>query len=227
MTHLLELADVAKSYPGPEGGPPAEVLRGVTWQLDDGESAAIVGPSGSGKSTLLNLAGALDVPTAGRVRLGGIDLATAGEKELARVRRELVGFVFQQHLLVPHLTVFENVLLPLLADRRGPLPEGYARELLERVGLTHRLQHRPAQLSGGEQQRVALARALVRQPRLVLADEPTGSLDRLTAATVAQTLLDLHTSLRFALVVVTHSSELAARLARRWTLVDGRLKPLP
>lgn len=225
-TPLLDMLNVTKTYPGPDGGPPVEVLRGVTWQLNDGESAAIVGPSGSGKSTLLNLAGALDVPTSGAVRLGGVNLAEADDTKLARVRRELVGFVFQQHLLMPHLTVLENVLLPLLADQRGAAPEEYARELLDRVGLSSRLHHRPAQLSGGEQQRVALARALVRRPRLVLADEPTGSLDRATALVTTQVLWDLYQALGFALVVVTHSLELASRMARRWTLAEGRLEPL-
>ncbi|MCX7819604.1 MAG: ABC transporter ATP-binding protein [Kiritimatiellae bacterium] len=226
MTPLLEFREVYKSYPGPDGGPPVEVLRGVDWRLEEGEAAVIVGPSGSGKSTLLNLAGALDIPTAGTVRLQGTDLTRADDATLAAVRRECVGFVFQQHLLMPHLTVLENVLLPLLADRRGPVPEEYARELLDRVGLTPRLHHRPAQLSGGEQQRVALARALVRRPALLLADEPTGSLDRTTAAAVASLLMELHTSLRFAMVVVTHSAELASRLPRQWTLHDGRLRPL-
>jgi len=188
---------------------------------------AVVGPSGSGKSTLLNLAGALDVPTSGSIRLGGIALTGADDDTLARVRRDVVGFVFQQHHLIPHLTVLENVLLPLLADHRGPVSDERARELLERVGLSSRLDHRPNQLSGGEQQRVALARALVRQPRLVLADEPTGSLDRSTAAKVADVLLDLHRTLGFTLVVVTHSTELAAHMASRWTIADGHLLALP
>jgi len=205
------------------GGETVEVLRGVSFALAAGEALAVTGPSGSGKSTLLHVLGTLDAPSSGRVEIDGRDPAGLAEPELARFRNRAIGFVFQEHHLLPQYTVLENALLPALAfpgDRAAARDR--ARELLERVGLGHRLRHRPAELSGGERQRVAVARALVNRPGLLLCDEPTGSLDRDSAAAVAELLFGLHREEGAALVVVTHDDGLAARLPRRCRLVDGR-----
>ena len=184
----------------------------------------MTGPSGSGKSTLLNVLGALEPPSAGRVTLFGTDPFTLPERELARFRNREVGFVFQDHCLLPQCSVLENVLVPALVAPRGD-HEARARMLLGRVGLGERLDHRPAELSGGEKQRAALARALVLSPRLVLCDEPTGNLDAASAAAVADLLLELHGAEGGILVVVTHSPDLAARFAARRRMADGRLEP--
>ncbi len=200
------------------------VLDGLSFALEAGESLAVTGPSGSGKSTLLHLLGGLDRPTSGRVLVAGRELAAMGERELARFRNREVGFVFQDHHLLPQYTVLENVLLPTLAfprDRPADAP-ARARELLARVDLAERSAHRPAELSGGERQRAAVARALIMRPSLLLGDEPTGSLDRATAATVADLLFELHRDLGTVLVVVTHSPEIASRFARRFELLEGR-----
>lgn len=217
----LELRDVGKSF---DGGPaPVEVLRGVSFRLEAGEGAAVTGPSGSGKSTLLHLLGTLDRPTSGSIEIGGRDPFALPEGELARFRNRVVGFVFQDHHLLPQYSLLENVLLPVLAfPGEGEGGEARARELLARVGLGHRLEHRPAELSGGERQRAAVARALINRPALLLCDEPTGNLDRKTAATVADLLFELHREARAILVVVTHSLELAGRFPRRFELVEGR-----
>ncbi len=225
MPVLLEFANVFKSYPGPGHTPPVEVLRGVTWRVERGQSVAIVGPSGSGKTTLLQLAGGLDVPTSGEVRILGESWAAFSPDERARRRRKLVGFVFQQHWLFPQLTALENVLLPALADRSGPLPVERAKGLLQRVGLADRWDHRPPELSGGECQRVAVVRALILKPQLVLADEPTGSLDARSAEQVADCLVSLHQEEGVSLVVVTHSPALASRMKVRYRLADGLLSP--
>jgi len=217
---LLELTSVRKSY----SSPPVEVLRDIHFQLADGEAVAIVGPSGSGKSTLLNILGALDRPTQGRVLFDGRDLAALTEPELAAIRNQQIGFVFQLHHLLPQCSVLENVLLPTLAAATpDPAAPERAAQLLERVGLQHRLEHRPGQLSGGECQRVAVARALINRPRLLLADEPTGALDHANAVSLGQLLIELNKEQGVALVVVTHSLELAARLPRRLELRDGAL----
>lgn len=221
---VLEIQGATKAYPGPAGGEPVVVLRGLDLVVAAGEAVAILGPSGSGKSTLLNLAGALDRPTSGAVRLEGRDLASLSDDELARVRNRSIGFVFQQHHLLPQLTVLENVLLPVLADRAASLPVDRARALLDRVGLGPRIGHRPAQLSGGECQRVAVVRSLINMPRLVLADEPTGALDARTAAALGDLLVDLNRAEGVALVTVTHSSALAARMGRRLRLDGGALR---
>lgn len=218
---LLELVGVEKRYPeGPV------VLAGVTLRVAAGESVAIVGPSGSGKSTLLHVAGTLDRPSAGTVRIAGQDISGLDDRALAMVRRRDVGFVFQQHHLLPQCTALENVLVPLLGGggRVTPEAEARARALLEQVGLGARLLHRPAQLSGGERQRVAVARALIHGPRAVLADEPTGSLDRAAAAEIGELLARLHREQGVALVVVTHSEALAARMQRTLALDGGVLR---
>ena len=223
---LLELDHVKKSYAAPDGGAPVTVLTDVNLRLDAGEAIAIVGPSGSGKSTLLNILGAPDLPTAGRALFAGRDLGTLKENDLAAVRNREIGFVFQQHHLLPQCTVWENVLVPTLTtpgELRTPAALARAERLLERVGLKARLTHRPGQLSGGECQRVAVVRALVNQPKLLLADEPTGSLDHANAQDLGQLLLDLNREEGVALVVVTHSRELAARLPRVLELRDGTL----
>jgi ABC-type lipoprotein export system ATPase subunit len=216
---LLELTHVHKSY----ASPPVEVLRDINFQLADGEAVAIVGPSGSGKSTLLNILGALDRPTQGKALFDGRDLATLTEPELAAIRNRQIGFIFQLHHLLPQCTVLENVLIPTLAGTPDATACERAERLLERVGLKPRLAHRPGQLSGGECQRVAVARALINQPKLLLADEPTGALDHVNATSLGQLLIELNKEQGVALVVVTHSTELAARLPRRLELQDGVL----
>ncbi len=203
---------------------PLVVLRDVCLTLADGESASITGPSGSGKSTLLNILGSLEPPTSGSVIIDGCDPYALTAPELALFRNRHVGFVFQDHHLLPQCTVLENVLLPALADKRsgsGRLQR--ARMLLDRVGMAERLGHRPSEISGGERQRVALARALINEPALILADEPTGSLDRSTSEAVADLLWDLHSQEARILIVVTHNETLAARAGRRFDLKDGVL----
>ena len=222
---MLEVTGVSKQYPGPAG--PVVVLSGVDLRLDAGESLSIVGPSGSGKSTLLHILGALDPPSAGTVRLGGVDPYALDDRRLAAFRNRQVGFVFQDHHLLPQCSVLENVLVPtLVAEGDGAAFHRRALDLLEQVGLSHRLPHRPGELSGGEKQRVSIARALVCQPRLVLCDEPTGNLDHETADAVAELLLGLHRSQRTILIAVTHNLDLARRFAATSRLADGRLRPL-
>jgi lipoprotein-releasing system ATP-binding protein len=203
------------------------VLRGVNLELLRGDALAVVGPSGSGKSTLLHILGTLDRPTAGELLLDGKDPFALPEPSLADFRNRHIGFIFQEHYLLPQCTVLENVLIPTLvgSNDQGEA-EKWARQLLERVGLSDRLGHRPAELSGGERQRVAVARALIRHPLLLLADEPTGNLDRHTARVVGQLLLDLHRQEQTVLIVVTHSLELARNLPRQMEMVDGALEPL-
>jgi lipoprotein-releasing system ATP-binding protein len=218
----LVVDNIAKEYPTPSA--PLRVLSGVSFPLRRGENLAILGPSGSGKSTLLSILGTLELPTTGTVRLGGDDPFKLSERELAAFRSRQIGFVFQEHHLLPQCTVLENVLVPFLADGRAtPKDQQRATELLRRVGLAERLDHRPAELSGGERQRVAIARALVREPTLLLADEPTGNLDRTTAHSIAELLLELQAERQTILVVVTHSAALAAALGRRMELDNGKL----
>jgi len=217
---LVELTHVQKNYATPSG----EVLRDINFQLAAGESVAIVGPSGSGKSTLLNLIGALDQPTHGTVRFDGRDLAGLSANELAAIRNRDIGFVFQLHHLLPQCTILENVLIPTLANPSASNTTAAvqrAERLLDRVGLKSRLHYRPGQLSGGERQRTAVVRALINQPKLLLADEPTGSLDQAGAENLAQLLQELNQEERVALVVVTHSRELAGRMKRVLELRDG------
>ena len=215
---LVEFTQVAKSYGL------VDVLTEINFQLAAGDAVAIVGPSGSGKSTLLNLLGALDRPTRGTVRLGGRDLSQLSEDELAGIRRRQVGFIFQLHHLLPQCTVLENVLVPTLTLPPNPDNRERAIELLKRVALEQRLGHRPGQLSGGECQRVAVARALINKPQLLLADEPTGSLDHANATSLGKLLLELNRQEGIALVVVTHSLELARQLPRVMELRDGKLQ---
>lgn len=216
----LTVQNLCKSYPTRSGD--LAVLRDVNLNLRAGEALAIVGPSGSGKSTLLYLLGTLERPTSGVYKLGDQEPFRFDEAELARFRNRSIGFIFQDHHLLPQCSVLENVLIPTLAGESTNL-EARARQLLDRVGLSHRLEHRPAELSGGERQRVAVARALIHQPMLVLADEPTGNLDRTTATTVGKLLLDMHQQEKTMLIVVTHSAELARLLPRRMEMQDGTL----
>ena len=221
---LLSAKAVKKSYPTP-AGMTLEVLKSVSLDVEAGQTVAIVGPSGSGKSTLLNILGALDTPTSGSVSLGGIDFSALGEAQKAGVRNSRIGFVFQQHHLLPQCTVLENVLVPVLVSKSAAGAEGRARELLADVGLSGRLDYRPGQLSGGEQLRVAVARALINRPQLLLADEPTGSLDRAGAEALAALLLRMNREQGQALIVVTHSQALATRMERVYRLKDGVLEP--
>ena len=223
---MLELVHVAKTYPSPGDEAGVCVLKDIDLKVDKGKSLVIVGPSGSGKSTLLNIIGALDRPTLGRVLLGGQDLAGLDETELARIRNKQIGFVFQLHHLLPQCTVFENVLVPTLADNGRP-PASELREratdLLERVGLDDFLLHRPGELSGGQRQRVAVVRALINKPELLLADEPTGSLDKDASQNIGDLLVELNRSEQVTLIVVTHSLQLAERVGQVMELNNGLL----
>ncbi len=219
---LLQLTDIHKRYESPGAVAATEVLKGVTLRVKDGESVAIVGPSGSGKSTLLNIIGSLDKPTSGRVLLNGQDLSQQDEKSLAAIRSRQIGFVFQLHHLLPQCTVLENVLVPTLVAGRDGAAER-ADRLLERVGLSGRLSYRPGQLSGGERQRVAVVRALINAPKLLLADEPTGSLDQAASDNLAELLVELNHEEGTTLLVVTHSTDLAGRMDRMLELTDGSL----
>ena len=220
-TALLQINGVHKSYE--QLAEPVTVLRGVNLSLKRGESLAIMGPSGSGKSTLLHIIGTLDEPGMGSISIDGRDPFSLSEPDLARFRNRVIGFVFQDHHLLPQYSVLENVLLPTHAFPDKNQDETRARQLLERVGLEHRLEHRPAELSGGERQRVAIARALINAPGLLLCDEPTGNLDGKTADAVAQLLFDLHREENNVLVMVTHSPELAQKCDRSLWLKDGQL----
>jgi lipoprotein-releasing system ATP-binding protein len=220
---MLEISQVTRQYPTARG--PLTVLSGVSLTLERGDAAAIMGPSGAGKSTLLYIAGALEPPTAGTVTLDGINPYQLGERELASFRNRKIGFVFQDHCLLPQCSVLENVLIPtLVGDADADAPRR-ARELLAQVGLADRLEHRPGELSGGEKQRVALARALIRQPHLLLCDEPTGNLDEASAEMVAGLLMELHARQQTMLIVVTHSAALAARFPLRYELRHANLHP--
>jgi lipoprotein-releasing system ATP-binding protein len=219
----LVVHEVTKAYP--TRSEPLRVLRGVTCQLSAGENLAILGPSGCGKSTLLYIIGTLEPPSSGQVTFEGANPFDLDEPALAVFRNRKIGFVFQDHHLLPECSVLENVLLPTLAGgRAGRAEVDWARTLLDRVGLANRASHRPGELSGGERQRAAIARALVNRPRLLLADEPTGNLDRRTAADVARLLLELQAQERAMLIAVTHSADLAAMLMRRVELVEGKLQ---
>jgi lipoprotein-releasing system ATP-binding protein len=225
---MLSVTNVSKSYPTPRGT--LQVLNGVSLALNRGDAVAIMGPSGSGKSTLLYILGALEPPSSGTVTLDGQNPHTLGEREQAAFRNRRIGFVFQDHSLLPQCSVLENVLAPTLV---APAPERgadgdrqRARELLEQVGLADRLDHRPGELSGGEKQRAALARALIRDPLLVLCDEPTGNLDRAAADSVAALLLSLHARRNTILVVVTHSAALAERFPAKYEMNNGEIVKL-
>lgn len=222
---LLKLIEISKRFDAVQSAEHLEVLRGITLELARGESLAITGPSGSGKSTVLHIIGTLDRPTSGQVLLDGKDLSLLDEIELAVVRNEQIGFVFQSHYLLPQCTVLENVLVPTLAGKKAlrNAAEERAKQLLERVGLGQRLAHRPGQLSGGERQRVAVVRALINRPQLLLADEPTGALDRRSAEELGQLLVELNREEGVTLIVVTHALELARRMGIVLELRDGKL----
>jgi len=224
---MLELVNVAKSYESPGDKTGLCVLKDITLKLEQGQSLVIVGPSGSGKSTLLNIIGALDRPSSGQVLFDGRNLADLDDVELARIRNKEIGFVFQLHHLLGQCTVLENVLVPTLVDNSRPSKREVrkrAADLLERVRLGDHLLHRPGELSGGQRQRVAVVRALINRPRLLLADEPTGSLDEDSSQNIAELLVELNLSERIALVAVTHSLKLARRIGHVMELSDGLLK---
>jgi lipoprotein-releasing system ATP-binding protein len=225
---LLKLSNVTLCYDSGASTGPVNVLKGVSLEVGRGESLAIIGPSGSGKSTLLNIIGTLDRATSGEINLGGKDLNTLDDLQLAGVRNRQIGFVFQAHYLLPQCTVLENVLVPTLAGLDHALQAGAperANRLLKRVGLGERLTHRPGQLSGGERQRVAVVRALINQPQLLLADEPTGALDRASSEQLAQLLLELNREEGVTLILVTHALDLAQKMGRVMELLDGKLAP--
>ena len=219
---MLEVVNLSKEYPTPQG--PLRILADVSLTLARGDAVSIMGPSGSGKSTLLYIAGALEPPTGGEVRLDGQNPFELKETKLASFRNQKIGFIFQDHCLLPQCSVLENVLTPtLVAQVDKEEATSRARKLLDEVGLSERLEHRPAELSGGEKQRVALARALMMKPLLLLADEPTGNLDHKAAENVASLLLELHRRQETILIVVTHSAELAARFPLQYELHEQRL----
>ncbi len=223
---MLEVSKISKHYSTPRGL--LTVLSEVTLSLAPGDAVAIIGPSGIGKSSLLYILGGLEPPSAGSVSLGGRNLYELAPSELASFRNTRIGFVFQDHCLLPQCSVFENVLVPTLVARAGDTGQradftGHALSLLEQVGLGDRIEHRPGELSGGEKQRVAIARALIRRPHLVLCDEPTGNLDPVSAGAVASLLLDLHRRQKNILIVVTHSARLASQFPIRFELADRQL----
>jgi lipoprotein-releasing system ATP-binding protein len=218
---MLNANHLSKSYPTPAGE--LTVLRDVSLSLNAGDAACVMGPSGSGKSTLLYILGGLEPPSSGNVQLDGTDPYALSADALAAFRNKDVGFVLQDHCLLPQCTVLENVLVPTLVGEVDRDAAERAKSLLAQVGLGDRLDHRPAELSGGEKQRAAIARALIRQPRLILCDEPTGNLDAETAATVADLLIALHAKQQSIMVVVTHSDTLGARFAKRWSMSRGVL----
>lgn len=223
---MIEVRQLSKTYETP--GENIRVLDGLDLSVAAGETAAIIGPSGCGKSTLLNLLGALDRPTSGSIKIGDQDISTLTEEQAATFRNHSLGFIFQQQHLLPQLTVLENVLVPRLAgDWQEPAAETEqrARQLLEKVGLGQRLNHLPWQLSGGEKLRTAVARALINRPKLILADEPTGSLDPASTDTVADLLLDLNRDQGVTLIVVTHNADLARRMSKTFELRAGKLQP--
>jgi lipoprotein-releasing system ATP-binding protein len=222
---LLKLENVSKNYRAAEGSAPVPVLRNVSLEVAPGESLSIMGPSGSGKSTLLNIIGTLDYADSGKIWLGGKDLSAQNEEALASIRNHEIGFIFQAHHLLPHCTVWENVLVPTLADKAANKNDVIARaeRLLKRVGLDHRTGHRPGQLSGGERQRVAVVRSLINKPGLLLADEPTGALDRSSAEELGKLLTELNREENVTLIVVTHAADLAKQMQRAFEIQNGQL----
>jgi len=224
---LLELKNISKTYQSPSGSETRTVLDDLSMEVKAGESIAILGPSGSGKSTLLNIIGSLDKPTRGKVILDGQNLSELDDNQLAVIRNKKIGFIFQLHHLLPQCTVLENILIPTLTDSKQKENVNFeerAMELLERINLESHADHRPAQLSGGEQQRVAVVRAMIHQPPLLLADEPTGSLDQNSAENLAQILMALNREEQVTLIVVTHSEKLAGHMGRIYNLNDGKLE---
>jgi lipoprotein-releasing system ATP-binding protein len=223
---MLELIDITKGYGSPDLPGYVPVLDSISLNLSEGESIAILGPSGCGKSTLLNMIGALDKPSSGNVIFMGQDLTTLDDNKLAYIRNQEIGFVFQMHHLLPHLTVLENVLIPTLAypdSTRNAFFKKRAMELIEKMGITDCMNRRPGELSGGQRQRAAVARALINSPKLLLADEPTGSLDHETAASVMDLLNNLNRTENIALIVVTHAIDLAQKFKKIFTLRNGTI----
>ncbi len=221
---MLKLSNVSKQYDA--GGKPVVVLRGISFEIAAGETVAIIGPSGSGKSTLLNIIGTLDKPTSGKVFLDEEELSGLSDEKLAEIRNRRIGFIFQSHHLLPQCSVLENVLVPTLAAKDKSMRDGAKDrgvQLLKRVGLGDRLTHRPGQLSGGEKQRVAVVRALINRPKLLLADEPTGSLDRASSQQLAKLLAELNQEENVTLILVTHALDLADKMQRKFELRDGQL----
>ena len=224
---LIELKNIVKKYDVPYGKAPVTVLDSISLQVEQGAAIAVVGPSGSGKSTLLNIIGALDKPTSGSVLFTGKNLAEISENELTKVRNMEIGFIFQLHHLLPQLTVLENVLIPTIPRNNKNNFEkltNWAKSLLAKVGLENHFDYFPAQLSGGERQRVAVVRALINRPKLILADEPTGSLDQTSADTLGQILIDLNRAETTTLLVVTHSIDLARKMDTVYNLHNGKLE---
>jgi lipoprotein-releasing system ATP-binding protein len=219
---VLKVDNVSKEYPTPRG--PLRVLSNVSFQLNKGDAVSIMGPSGTGKSSLLYIMGALEPPTQGSVTLDGQNPFALNEKELAAFRNRQIGFVFQDHCLLPQCSVIENVLTPTLISSDGQDATDRAHDLLKQVGLSDRLDHRPGELSGGEKQRVSLARALITKPQVLLCDEPTGNLDHKSADVIASLLLELHKQQHTILVVVTHNPDLASRLPAQYELIDQQLR---
>jgi ABC-type lipoprotein export system ATPase subunit len=223
---LLDLKNIRKHYEIPGSAEKVKVLERVTLTVEKGASLAIIGPSGSGKSTLLNIMGALDRPTSGQVMLAGADYEEMDDQALAKLRNREIGFVFQLHHLLPQCTVLENVLVPTIPvknEKNNDKTRERAEKLLKRVGLQDRLNYHPGRLSGGERQRTALVRALINRPRLLLADEPTGSLDHTSAENLARLLIEMNEEEQTTLIVVTHSLELARQMKLRYRLQDGTL----
>ena len=218
---MLEVINLNKDYPTPRGT--LSILSDVSLSLKRGYAVSIMGPSGSGKSTLLYILGAMEPPTSGTVTIDGQNPFDLKENDQAAFRNNKIGFVFQDHFLLPQCSVLENVLIPTLISNPNEEDVVRAKKLIERVGLSDRIDHRPAELSGGEKQRVALARALIKQPLLLLCDEPTGNLDHASAETVGSLLLDLQKDQQTILIVVTHNAELAAKFPKRYQLIDKRL----
>jgi lipoprotein-releasing system ATP-binding protein len=222
LARVLVVLHLSKEFPTPQG--PLPILKGVDLQLGPGDAMAITGPSGAGKSTLLYILGLLDQPTSGTIQIGGEEPLKLAAKEQAAFRNRRIGFVFQDHHLLPQCNVLENVLIPALGGSgAGPEEESRAKSLLQRVGLAERLTHKPAQLSGGERQRVAVCRALINRPNLLLADEPTGSLDQETAQSVGTLLLEIAKEQQAILICVTHSADLAGRFPQHHELRNGVL----
>ena len=213
--HHLKVSNLTKNFGT------VKVLSNISFHLEAGTSVAVTGPSGSGKSTLLHIVGTLERPTDGDVEINGTDPFSLSEPVLAQYRNNVIGFVFQDHHLLPQFSILDNVLIPTLAFQKRPNALKYAEELIERVGLLERIRHRPSELSGGERQRVAIARALINQPSILLCDEPTGNLDTNTASNIADLLFELHNMQRNILIVVTHNLELAARFENRLDLIEG------
>ncbi|MCK5565901.1 MAG: ABC transporter ATP-binding protein [Planctomycetes bacterium] len=222
---MLKLINVSKSYES-AADIREDVLTDINLKVEKGKSLAIIGPSGSGKSTLLNLIGALDRPTAGSVIIDGTDLASQTDTQLAAIRNKRIGFVFQLHHLLPQCSVLENILLPTLADKSSQADDCKQRamDLLEQVDLKNKMLHRPSQLSGGQRQRVAVVRALINEPDFLLADEPTGSLDKNNSENIAKLLIDINQRQNVTLIVVTHSTQLAEHMDEMLMLINGKLK---